>query len=350
MQTSTSVPIHALNQPFPDQSWEEVESSGMLQVISHYNLALALTAIYQVGLHKKLNQGQQLDYATATEGLNPKLTARLLHYLSVHGLIHITAEHYQVTPRGRAMLSEPALAQLGFYTESYGPIVSQIAALLEQTVVYGDGVERDGRALGEHCATLFREYHTNTMLKAMADIKGEKILDLGCGGGQFLVDACEKSATLQGIGLDNSAPAIDFARRLAIETGLTERLDFVVGDAFNLNSWPEEAFSADVLCAHGVLHEHFRDGEEAVIHILNTYAELLKGNFKAFVLGEPELRYDLEKSDSDLYLIHIFTAQGFPRRREEWLKVIDRSNLKCVNIYTRPNAGPRFNFFELVNR
>lgn len=110
-----------------------------------------------------------------------------------------------------------------------------------------------------------------------------------------LIDACLRDPSLTGVGLDISAPAIEEANELCIKYNLTNRLTFVVGDAFQPDSWSEECRKADVICAVGVIHEHFRDGEQAVINILNTYAKSMKNKCKRFILGEPEIRYDLEK-------------------------------------------------------
>ncbi|MEZ2279335.1 MAG: cyclopropane-fatty-acyl-phospholipid synthase family protein [Microcoleus sp.] len=330
-----------------DSSWSAVERSGILQVISNFNLAYVLLATYRVGIAQKLSDRKPFSPEALLEGISSYLGKHLLKYLLIHGLIQEEEGYLRATQQGLDMFSEPAMAQLGFYVESYGGVTSNISRLLKNEVCYGKDINRDGRSLGEHCATLFKEYHTPTVLAALKGIDAKRILDLGCGGGQFLIDACLKSDDLKGIGLDISEAAIDFARNLAQENGLEERLSFVVGDAFKPDSWTEECFSADVVSAVGVVHEHFRSGEDAVINILNTYAELLENGVKAFILGEPEIRYDLQKSDVDLYLVHIFTAQGYPRYREEWLALFDKTKLVCRNVYTRPDAGPRFNFFEL---
>jgi len=330
-----------------EMSWQSVERSGILGVISHFNLAYVLLASYKIGIAQKMSDGMPSSPKALLEGINGYLGKHLLKYLLIHGLIEEEGGCFRATQQGLDMFSEPAMAQLGFYVESYGSVTSNIARLLKNEVCYGRDLDRDGRSLGEHCATLFKEYHTPTVLGALRGIDAKTILDLGCGGGQFLIDACLKSEDLRGIGLDISEPAIDFARGLAQENGLEKRLNFVVGDAFKPKSWPNDCFSADVISAVGVVHEHFRSGEDAVINILNTYAELLENGVKAFILGEPEIRYDLQKSDVDLYLVHIFTAQGYPRYREEWLALFEKTKLICRNVYTRPNAGPRFNFFEL---
>lgn len=333
-----------------DNSWAQVEGSGLLEVITHYQLALVLDAVHSLGMAQKLYQSNPGSENDILSGLDPILGHELLHYLEIHGLIHCADHRVTVTPKGRGMLSEVGGAQLGFYVESYGGVIKQIGDLLRRRLAYGDGVERDGRALGVHCATIFHEYHTPTILRAIEDVDATCILDLGCGGGQLLVDACVAKPNLRGIGLDISVTAIEYARDLAKTMGVDGRVTFHVGDAFRPDLWPTSCAEADVLCAVGVLHEHFRDGEQAVINIINIYARLFERHLRAFILGEPEIRYDLEKNDVDLYLVHIFTAQGFPRYREKWLELFPRTDLHCTSVYTRPGAGPRFNFFRLVPR
>ena len=46
--------INELNNIHSNQSWSEVENSGMIEIISNYNLAKVLTALYKTGLVNKL--------------------------------------------------------------------------------------------------------------------------------------------------------------------------------------------------------------------------------------------------------------------------------------------------------
>jgi len=344
--------IFELHTPSSDQSWTEIEEAGVTKMITVANLAQSLHALHKTGIAQKLYQAgsEGIHKSELTSAFDSYLLSHFLNYLKVHGIIEETSGGYRLREDKRSLASPVAGAQFGFYLEAYGPIVSSIPEFIAKAKVYGTDVERDGRALGIHCATLFNEYHTETVLKALAETQSEKILDIGCGAGQFLIDACTQNPNLRGVGLDISAPAIQEANRVARASGLEDRLKFVVADAFKPGSWPIECKDVDTICAVGVLHEHFRGGEKDVVAILNTYADLFKNGVKSFILGEPEIRYDLDKNDVDLYLIHIFTAQGFPRHREEWLEFFPKSNLQCKATYTRPNAGPRFNFFVLEER
>lgn len=340
--------IHKLNNKKQNKSWSDVEGSGVIELISQYQLAKVLTSLYKTGLIKKLKDIECIDINTFN-GFNNYLLTHLFNYLKIHNILYDTEKGYCVTIKGKAIFSDESIAQLCFYSEAYDNITSNINNFLNDNLLYGRDIIRDGKSLGIHCDTLFKEYHTESMVEALKHLECKKILDVGCGGGQFLIDLCAKNPKLTGIGLDISEPAISHANKAAEKQNLSARLNYVVADAFDLSTWPQECFGADVLCGSGVVHEHFRDGEKSVIDILNTYASLLTNNdFKAIILGEPEIRYDLLKSDADLYLVHIFTAQGFPRHCDEWLELFEKTNLQCNDVYTRPSAGPRFNFFVLT--
>jgi len=337
-----------LNDFSQNASWNKVETSGMINIISNYNLAKVITSLYKVGILSKLRTMNPILVESFKE-FDSYLLGHTFHYLKIHNVLTVSEKGYHLTSRGRDLLSEESIAQLCFYSESYDNITSNIDNFLTKKIQYGIDIERDGKSLGIHCDTLFKEYHSPTVLQAIKQFKGSKVLDIGCGGGQFLVDLCKQDSAITGIGLDISEPAISHANSNARKNNLENKINFFVADAFNLDSWTEECFGADILCGSGVIHEHFRNGEQAVIDILDTYSQLLKNNgFKAIILGEPEIRHDLIKSDSDLYLVHIYTAQGFPRYREEWINLFEKTNLTCSKVFSRLNAGPRFNFFVLT--
>lgn len=331
------------------ESWRRYRKSGMENLIGSYNLCSVLFSLYKLKLIDNFRSKDGIDLFKDIHGLNFYLLNNICVYLQSCNVLKKENNKYYLTEEGGFLFDDISIAQLGFYLEAYGNVVSKIHSLVSGESVYGQDITRDGRALGEHCATLFRQFHTSTVLHALKEIEAKYILDLGCGGGQFLIDACLKNPDLRGVGLDVSEEAIDFARIQSSRNDLSNRLEFVVGDAFSPESWPKICYEADVLCATGVLHEHFRDGEDSVINLLNKFSSIFKeNNYKAFILGEPEIYYDNKDNDSDLFLIHIFTKQGFPRNYKEWLKLFEKTNFKCRKIFRRSDAGPRFSFFDLI--
>lgn len=331
------------------ESWRRYRKSGMESLIGGYHLCTVLFSLYKLGLTDTFRSNDGVDLSKNINGLNTYLLDQLCVYLQSCDVLKKTDNKYYLTKIGEFIFEDIAVAQLGFYLEAYGDVTSKIHSLITGESVYGRNITRDGKALGEHCATLFHQFHTSTVLHALREIEANYILDLGCGGGQFLIDACLRNPDLRGIGLDISEEAIEFARIQSSRNGLSNRLEFVVGDAFSPDLWPKICYEADVLCATGVLHEHFRDGESSVINLLNTFASIFKeNNYKAFILGEPELYYDNQDNDSDLFLVHIFTKQGFPRNYKEWLKLFEKTNFRCRKVFRRSDAGPRFSFFDLI--
>jgi SAM-dependent methyltransferase len=59
----------------------------------------------------------------------------------------------------------------------------------------------------------------------------ERVLDLGCGFGEWLLAALEAAPHATGVGVDTSSPAIGEALRRAADRGLADRVDFEEADA-----------------------------------------------------------------------------------------------------------------------
>jgi cyclopropane fatty-acyl-phospholipid synthase-like methyltransferase len=73
---------------------------------------------------------------------------------------------------------------------------------------------------------------------------GGRLLDLGCGFGEWLFAALEAAPGTSGVGVDTSGPALAEARSRATVRGLSDRVAFEQADA---SSWSGEGFDA-VLC------------------------------------------------------------------------------------------------------
>jgi SAM-dependent methyltransferase len=336
-----------IDDPEARTEWKKFGASGMAELIAGYNLCQAVFAFIDSGLAGRMREDRAASVATLAEGCDTRLADSLLRYLVVRHIVERDGEGYRLTKRGAEMVSEVPVAQLGFYRDAYGPVLDQMGGLLTKQVTYGKEVLRDGEALGRHCSTGFHYFGTKAVLEALAGMSANCLLDLGCGAGGFLVDACRMNPKLRGIGLDISAEAIAFARKAVAEAGLADRIKFLVGDAFQPQLWPELCNEADAIFTVGTLHEQFRDGEEAVIRLLDTYADMLRTR-KGLILGEPELFCN--EQDADFFLIHAFTNQGFPRPRDEWLKLFSKTKLRCRRVLSAPDTGPKFAFFDLTTK
>ncbi|CAM4446412.1 class I SAM-dependent methyltransferase [Nocardia ninae] len=331
------------------REWQAFTLSDLPEMISAMHVCHAVRAIADTPLLERLRSGPRNPADGLLAGIDPDMGPGFLRYLVNRGILETRGEEYFLTRLGEFLTTDVSLARLGVYVDAYGMVTSRTGDLLTGKAVYGKDVVRDGGKLGAHCDTLFSAFHTPTLLTAMRGRNVQRILDIGCGGGQLVVDACLRDPSLTGIGLDIDADAVAVANEHARTSGVADRVQFVVGDAFAPKTWPKECFEADGLCMMSALHEHFRHGEQAVIDLLNEIGATFP-DLKILLIGEPEIRYDSRENDDDFFLIHVLTGQGLPRDRAAWFDVFAKSDLTCRRMYTRPEAGPRLCFYDLAGK
>lgn len=77
-------------------------------------------------------------------------------------------------------------------------------------------------------------------LELLGDVEGQRLLELGCGGGQCTVGMAERGANVTGI--DLSEAQLDHARELAAERDVD--VDLIQGDVTDLSAFEDGAFDA----------------------------------------------------------------------------------------------------------
>ncbi|MCM6778286.1 methyltransferase domain-containing protein [Nocardia sp. CDC159] len=347
LTTTTGPEIIELTDERQRREWQAFTLSDLPEMISSMHVCHAVRALADTPLLQRLRSGPRRPADGLLDGLDPGIGPGFLSYLVHRGILEIREGEYFLTRLGEFLTTDVSLARLGVYVDAYGAVTSRIGDLLTGRAVYGKDVIRDGAKLGAHCDTLFSFFHSPVVLRAMQGRGVRRILDIGCGGGQLVIDACVRDPSLTGIGLDISPEAIEVAGEHARRAGVADRVQFVVGDAFAPETWPEVCRDADGLCMMSALHEHFRNGEQAVVDLLDEIAARFP-QLRILLIGEPEIRYDHRENDDDFFLIHVLTGQGLPRERTAWFEVFDKSALTLRRVYTRPGAGPRMCFYDLA--
>ena len=80
--------------------------------------------------------------------------------------------------------------------------------------------------------------HAERDLQLLGDVRGLRILDLGCGGGQAAIALAKAGAQVTGV--DFSSQQLAFARQLAANEGVT--VHFALGDIDQLGSFVDGSF------------------------------------------------------------------------------------------------------------
>src|SRR5690348_16362479 len=84
----------------------------------------------------------------------------------------------------------------------------------------------------------------------LGDVRGKKVLDLGCGTGENLLPLIKRGADV--VAMDISPELVELARRRLREAGITDRTDIVqVGSAYETGLLDE---SIDVVFSMALLH------------------------------------------------------------------------------------------------
>lgn len=97
--------------------------------------------------------------------------------------------------------------------------------------------------------------------------KGAKVIEYGCGTGSYAFDLAQQGAELV-TGIDISSVAIDKARTVAQERGVTDNTSFEVMNAENLE-FPDDSY--DLICGSGILHHLDLDlAMDSVVKVLRT--------------------------------------------------------------------------------
>jgi len=160
-------------------------------------------------------------------------------------------------------------------------------------------------------------------LQLLGDVKGGRVLEIGCGGGQNSIVLAKKGAVVSGI--DFSKNQIAYAKRLAKKEGM--KVDFHVGDMQNLSRFPDCTFDL-VMTAFSLLY---------VESLQKTFAEVHRvlkdeGVF-VFSEGHPCAEGKLVQYEGEnVYAIRDY----FKRRKIYWEdKLPDGTRVKMFS-YHRP--------------
>ncbi|NUT45889.1 MAG: methyltransferase domain-containing protein [Saccharothrix sp.] len=331
--------------PVVQRTWREVSESGAGQLAASYVLTTAIVGLTRAGVADRLSSSWTPLQALVPPGGRADRVGQVLRYLEIREVVESGADGWRLTARGERLFGEVAESLLGYYVDAYGPVLHRIGDLLDGSARYDVDVRRDTEQLGLRCEVLFRSFGADLVRNLAAEYGSRGVLDLGCGTGGLLLDLVTADPDLTGVGLDIAADAIALAATRAEAAGVTDRLRFVQGDAFAPHTWPAEVDRCDLYVAVGALHEHFRDGDQAVVDLLSTYADRLREGRK-LLLCEPELHVDA--ADADFYLVHVLTEQGFPQPRARWQEVIAAAGLTCERIFSAPNTGFRFAYYEIT--
>jgi len=161
------------------------------------------------------------------------------------------------------------------------------------------------------------------------ELKGKRILEVGCGLGGFCINIASKGGKV--IGLDVSSSAIHSGKKLAKQSGVSSQLDFVIGDAQFL---PFKDQTNDLVICSETL-EHVMNYEKALCELVRvidrsgylcmTVPNLLSTLFFEYVvlllIGQPQYAKKFAYVEKE-HVFHLFKLR----------RLLNREDIRVVEI------------------
>ncbi|OAQ72008.1 methyltransferase MppJ [Pochonia chlamydosporia 170] len=316
-----------------------------------FNSAVAAWAIgpaWELGLLDELRNNRVLNAKKFAQQNN-------LHSGSTEGMVAALAIAHIVTRDGDNIIPGP------LFDETYrskslfhwlclgsGELFSKMQYHLRNENRKGeDYYTRDAAAIAYACRDINTYYFDPAFWAAMGGLGYDfkSVVDLGCGSGKRLMQILDSYPGTKAIGVDLASPSLQVAAAEAKQLGYGGRLNFVEGDARNLQ-YREEFAEVDLLTCFMMGHDFWP--RESCIKTLRRLHDSFP-NVKRFVLGDAT-RILLNSKGSRTAVpesnVPIFTL-GFELGHEmmgvymptmdEWDSVFETSGWRCVKKHPIPN-------------
>jgi SAM-dependent methyltransferase len=213
-------------------------------------------------------------------------------------------------------------ATLGGYGRLFQNLHRLAGASPEVALTY-----RDDAAVAKACAQRRESQGAQLLREILRSLPYTCIADIGCGDGNFVVQACRDRIGSRGIGIDLSEAALSSAAGVVAGSGMASRISLVQGDASRLEQLAEPGAplaEADLVASFFMLH-HLLNQESA--RPAEARGETLRAWRRAFPRARWFLVADHVQTESGhesaapvwslaFELIHAFVDVRVPTQRE----------------------------------
>lgn len=319
------------------KSWSQSIRNGFAR-------AHLLFALHETGVFELLRKGEPLTTEQIAEQCN--LDANILDG-SLNFFYH--ADKILIKNDNRFSLSEHGenwLFTNTVLTMSYGLVgaasclYTELVPCLRKGKKYGVDFERRGDLVAKG------SYYTSCgnypwIISELKRLGVKSVADMGCGAAKVLIDFCKIDPDIKGVGLDISPEALAEARHNIEQEGLSERIALVEADLAEPEKYSEKLKDVDALNAIMVLHEFLRDGEEAVIKLLQELKKEFSGRY--LFLGELNPLTDEEYQNIPYYdrihmlcnqyiTHHVTGGQALLTKKEQWLSIFKKAGIEVHKV------------------
>lgn len=326
------------------QTWLGSDVKSWSQSIRNgYVRAFLIFALHETGVFARLRErGPQtsLELANAC-GLDAHLLDGVLNFL-LHAdeVLEKSDGRFALTLVGREWLFHDSVLAMSFgAVGAYSPLLYNLVPTLRREMRYGVDFVRPGDLLAKG------SFYTGKgnypwVVGELARLGVKVVADLGCGSADVLIGFCGLDPELRGVGIDIAPGAIEEATRRVQSAGLSGRIRLQLADLTKPESFRHAVDEVGAFNAIMVLHEFLRDGDDAVVAMLQAMKTAFPERY--LIVGEFDRLSDVEFQNLPYpdrihplfyqYVIHPLTWQGLPITKAHWLRLFDRAGLRVLAV------------------
>jgi SAM-dependent methyltransferase len=304
--------------------------------ISVHFVTRCFQTVLSLGLLDEMSRSATVDVRdfARRKGLDERLLLAVCDALFARQiLLKHDAGRYGLDERGKFLL-ENDLSRGWFYLSlGYENVLYHLEDLIRGKMKYGTDVVRDGKfvALGSGLAS--KHFYFPLVVEHLRRGGYKRVLDIGCGDGEFLQLACETLPGINAVGFDLSPEAISVGKQRLKQLGFNGRVALHVGDAFRIGEMREHLKGVDAASIFLVLHE-FCGGtnNERAVAFLRAYRETLPGvpfHIVETIRPTPEQMRSNPGPAIEYFLFHDLSGQT-PVSRETWRTIFRDAGFRSV--------------------
>jgi 2-ketoarginine methyltransferase len=286
-----------------------------LQPIRGFALAAVLYQFFDSGLFEAVRDSGAIsaDELAAQRALDPERTLVLMRYLVVEGFLTESDGRFGVTDKATELM--PYLPWYQLLIGGYGNTFLQVGEHLSAGSAPAD---RNLAMVGEGSCGI-SQFDAIPLTKQLLDTirpRPERIVDIGCGNGRYIVELCQAIPGIVARGVELSPASTDAANKLIAAAGYSDRAQVICGDAAAVLS-ADLGFEPECFILGFVLQEILGQvGREGLAQFVRSL--LARYPQAHIIVIEVDNRHDevsfmreglASAYYNPYYLLHAFTAQ-----------------------------------------
>ncbi|MBF0328468.1 MAG: methyltransferase domain-containing protein [Nitrospirae bacterium] len=319
------------------KSWSQSIRNGFVR-------AHLLFALHETGVFELLRTSKPLTVSQIAQrcSLDAAILEGVLNFM-YHSDKVLTKEgkRFSLTQQGLDWLFTDTVLTMSYgLVGAASCIYIELVPVLRKEKTYGVDFVRRGDLVAKG------SYYTSSqnypwIIDEMKKLGVKVVADMGCGAAKILIDFCTLDGDIKGVGLDISGEALQEAAGNIEKQGLSDRISLVEADISKPKTYARRLKDVQAFNAIMVLHEFFRNGEDAVIKLLQDLRTYFPGRY--LFLGELNPLTDDEYQETprpdrihilcNQYITHYITG-GRPllTRKQEWLRIFRKAGIKVVKV------------------